>query len=385
MVMRTLVSLETRRATSRSHASPLETRNVSSQQISPSMPMQAWPKVELHRHLEGSIRLDTMLDIIKKEALDLPQDRAVLSRLVQVQPDDPRDATSFLSKFTTIRQFFRSRAVIERITREAIDDAAADNIRYMEVRFTPVALSRINQAPLGDVMDWVCAAAKEAAARHRMTVRLIASTNRHEAVELAAEVGSLAAARQHNGIVGLDLAGNEAASPMQPFLPVFQRARQAGLAITLHAGEWAGPENVRVAIDDFGARRIGHGVRVLEDAAITALARERGTMFEVCVTSNCQTGVVRTPAEHPFRRMRQSGLKASLHTDDPALSQLTLSTEYQLAAASLGLTHAELKQSIIDAAEAAFLPASETSKLVAALRAELGMTWFNRIRSRVGF
>jgi adenosine deaminase len=345
---------------------------------------ETWPKVELHRHLEGSIRLDTMLDIARREALDVPQDRHALSRLVQVQSDDPLDATSFLSKFTTIRQFFRSPEIIHRITREAVEDAAADNIRYMELRFTPVALSRIKQYALAEVMDWVCEAAKDAGTRCGVTVRLIASTNRHEAVELAAEVGGLAAARMHKGIVGVDLAGNEAASPMQPFLPVFERARHAGLAITLHAGEWAGPENVRSAIVDFGARRIGHGVRVLEDTSVTDLARERGTMFEVCITSNCQTGVVRAPAEHPFQRMRQRGLKASLHTDDPALSQLTLSTEYQLAAGSLGVTRAELKQSIVDAAKAAFLPAAEKGKLVASLRAELGLTWLGRVRASVG-
>jgi adenosine deaminase len=325
-----------------------------------------------------------MLDVAKRHGLELPQEQMDLSRLVQVQPDDPLTATSFLSKFTTIRQFFCAREVIERITREAVEDAATDNIRYMELRFTPVALSRLKQFSLGDVMDWVCAAAAEASARHGITVRLIASNNRHEALELAAEVADLAAARLHKGIVGIDLAGNEVAFPMHPFLPIFQRARQAGLAIAIHAGEWAGPENVRQAIEGFGARRIGHGVRVVEDAAVTALARERGTMFEVCVTSNCQTGVARTPAEHPFRRMRESGLKASLHTDDPSLSQLTLSSEYQLAVDELGITRAELKRSIIDAAESAFLPEAEKSKVVASLRAELGMTWFGRLRSRAG-
>jgi adenosine deaminase len=334
---------------------------------------QKWPKIELHRHLEGSIRLETMLDIVKHNALDLPLDRKALSRLTQVQPGDPLDAASFLSKFTTIRQFFRSRDIIERITREAVEDAAADNIRYIELRFTPVALSRINQYPLGDVIDWVCAAATDAGTHHGVTVRLIASNNRHEPVELCTEVAGLAAQRMHKGIVGLDLAGNEQSHAMEPFLPTFLRARDAGLAITLHAGEWAGPDNVRQAIEAFGAQRIGHGVRVLEDAAITTLARERGTMFEVCITSNCQTGVVRAPAEHPFRRMRASGLKASLHTDDPTLSQLTLSTEYQLASAALNMTHAELKQSIIDAAQAAFLPAPEKATLVTTLQAELGL------------
>jgi adenosine deaminase len=106
-------------------------------------------------------------------------------------------------------------------------------------------------------------------------------------------------------------------------------------------------------------------------------------MFEVCVTSNCQTGVARTPAAHPFRRMRAMGLKASLNTDDPALSQLTLTSEYQLAVAELGISHAELKQSIVEAAESAFLPAPEKAKLVTAIRAELGLTWWGGLRSLI--
>jgi adenosine deaminase len=325
-----------------------------------------------------------MLDVSERYNLGLPKDRSALSRLVQVQPDDPLDATSFLSKFTTIRKLFCSREVVERITREAVEDAAADNVRYMELRFTPVALARLKQYALGDVMDWVCAAAAEAGERSGIMVRLIASNNRHEAVALSAEVAELAAARMHKGVVGIDLAGDEASFPMQPFLPVFEKARRAGLAIAMHAGEWAGPENVRQAIEDFHAQRIGHGVQVVEDAAVAALARERGVMFEVCITSNCQTGVSRIPAVHPFRRMRALGLKASLNTDDPALSQLTLTSEYQLAVDELGITHAELKQSIIEAAESAFLKAPEKAKLVASFRAELGLTWIGKLRSFAG-
>jgi adenosine deaminase len=345
--------------------------SMSMQSVAPSGSYLGWPKIELHRHLEGSIRLETMLDIAHHHELDLPRDPQALSRLVQVQPDDPLTATSFLSKFTTIRQFFRSPDIIDRITREAVQDAAADNVRYMELRFTPVALSRIGKFALGEVMDWVSAAAADAGARYGVEVRLIASNNRHESTHFTAEVIELAARRQHKGVVGVDLAGNEGAFSMWPFLPLFKSARQAGLAVTLHAGEWAGPENVRLAIEDFGAQRIGHGVRVLEDAAVVERARERGTMFEVCITSNCQTGVARAPAEHPFRRMRDIGLKASLHTDDPTLSQLTLSTEYQLAVESLGLSKADLKASIVEAAQSAFLPTAEKDKLVASIRAEL--------------
>ena len=334
---------------------------------------RALPKVELHRHLEGSIRLSTMLEVSQQYGLELPSDIAALSRLVQVQADDPITAESFLSKFINIRKFFCAPEVIQRIMSEAVEDAANDNIRYMELRFTPVALGRLKQFALSDVMDWACAATDAASRKYGIKVKLIASTNRHEAVELAQQVAILAAERRHKGIVGLDLAGNEGAFAAAPFLPIFKEAREAGLNIVLHAGEWSGAANVREAIEKFGALRIGHGVRTLEDAAVADLARERGTTFEVCLTSNFQTGVCPSIAAHPFRRMLEQNLKATLNTDDPSLSQITLSDEYRAATEHLNLAHDQLKGSILIAAEAAFLPAAEKAELVASLKAELDL------------
>ncbi len=334
---------------------------------------QSLPKIELHRHLEGSLRLETLVDVAHQFGLDVPTAPMELSRLVQVQHDDVMSAEGFLSKFATLRKFFCAPEVIERFVREAVEDAAKDNIRYLELRFTPVALGRLRQFALGDVMDWVCRAAKDAEQQFGVKVRLIASTNRHEAVDLAEQVASLAVARMDAGIVGLDLAGNEGQFSAQGFLPVFKEARQSGLKITLHAGEWSGASNVREAIEQFGAARIGHGVRVLEDETIASLARERGTVFEACVTSNYQSGVVPVIAAHPFARMLDYNLKATLHTDDPALSQITLSDEYRNAVEHLQITPHQLRECIVTAAEAAFLPEAEKTRLVASMRSELSV------------
>jgi len=247
------------------------------------------PKVDLHRHLEGTLRIDTMLEVARAHNISVP---ASLGELVQVQDGDPLTFQNFLAKFNTLRLFYRSPDVIHRITREAVEDAALDNVRYLELRFTPVALSRAERFPLHDVMMWVAASAREAAEKHGIQVGLIASVNRHESPELAEQVAWLAAEHIEDGILGMDLAGNEVEFSAQPFLGIFKEARQAGLHVTIHAGEWAGARNVREAIEDFGAERIGHGVRVMEDDYTVALARERGTAFEVCVTSNYQTGVL---------------------------------------------------------------------------------------------
>jgi len=168
------------------------------------------PKVELHRHLEGSLRLDTMLDIAREFGLTIPASLHRLSGLVQVQEQDPLTFQNFLAKFNTLRLFYRSPEIIRRVTREAIEDAARDNVRYMELRFTPVALGRAESYPLREVMDWVCASAAQAAADFGIQINLIVSVNRHESVELAEQVADLAVQHREQGVVGMDLAGNEA-------------------------------------------------------------------------------------------------------------------------------------------------------------------------------
>ena len=329
------------------------------------------PKVELHRHLEGTLRLKTMLEVADQHGITIPADVLRLSNLVQMQEQEGFSFQNFLSKFNTLRLFYRSPQIIHRITREAVEDAARDNVRYMELRFTPVALSRAERFPLHDVIDWVITSARLAAAEFGITVRLIASVNRHESPELAEQVAWLAAEHRDDGLVGIDLAGNEAEFKAEPFYGIFREARQAGLHITIHAGEWGPGSNVKEAIEELAAERIGHGVRVLEDPAATALACERGTPFEICLTSNYQSGVVNAPEAHPLAKMMESGLNVTLNTDDPSVSRITLSHEYHVFCHGLGLSEDLLKQRIVAGGEAAFLPDQERAELVTTLKKEL--------------
>ncbi len=331
---------------------------------------RAIPKVELHRHLEGSLRLKTMSEVSRALGLGLPG-TGPLGSMVQVDGNDPYTFTNFLKKFETLRLFYRSPEIIGRITREAISDAAADNIKYMELRFTPVALSRAEKFPLGEVIDWVIEGARQAEKESGLHVGLIASVNRHESTDLAEEVVKLALDRQKAGIVGLDLAGNEADFSAMPFAGLFQEARQAGLHITVHAGEWNGAANVCEAIEQLGAERIGHGVRVLEDPAAVALARERGTVFEVCITSNFQSGVVKDLRDHPMPRMIEAGLKVTLNSDDPSISRITLSDEFQRAVDHHLAAESMLPSLILNSVQAAFLSPSERKRLARYFEKEL--------------
>lgn len=329
------------------------------------------PKVELHRHLEGSLRLTTMLDIARQHGVTVPVSMFNLSGLVQVQDQDPMTFSNFLDKFKTLRLFYKSPDVIDRVTREAVEDAANDNIRYLELRFTPVALSRAEGFPLHDVMDWVITSAQSAATKYKIKVGLIASVNRHESPELAEQVAWLAAEHIQDGLVGLDLAGNEAEFKSDPFHGIFREAKQAGLHLTIHAGEWGPASNVRDALENLNAERIGHGVRVLEDELVTALARERGTAFEVCVTSNYQSGVAKSLPEHPLPRMMAAGLNVTVNTDDPSVSRITLTNEYQHVCEELKVPLDKLKQSVLFAAQASFMDEVEKTKFVEEIKHEL--------------
>lgn len=312
-----------------------------------------------------------MLEVARQHGVTVPIGMLNLSGLVQVQDQDPLTFTNFLEKFKTLRLFYRSPDVIHRITREAVEDAARDNVRYLELRFTPVALSRAEGFPLHDVMDWVMTSAADAATEFKIKVGLIASVNRHESVELAEQVAWIAVGHLKDGMVGMDLAGNEAEFPGLPFAGLFKEARQSGLHITIHAGEWGSSANVREAIEELSAERIGHGVRVMEDENVVALARERGITFEVCVTSNYQSGVVPALNDHPLPRMLEAGLKVTVNTDDPSVSRITLTHEYQRVCADLKIPMNALKQCVLNAAQSAFLADAEKEKLTASLKKEM--------------
>jgi adenosine deaminase len=296
-----------------------------------------------------------------------------LSGLVQVQDKDPMTFSNFLEKFKTLRLFYKSPDVINRVTQEAIEDAAKDNIRYMELRFTPVALSRAEGFPMHDVMDWVITSAKEAAEKFKVKVGLIVSVNRHESPELAEQVAWLAADHVKDGVLGIDLAGNEAEFKSVPFYDMFYEARQAGLHVTIHAGEWGPAKNISEAIQYLNAERIGHGVRIMEDPDIVALAKERNIPFEVCVTSNYQSGVVKSLTEHPLPHMMAAGLNITVNTDDPSVSRITLSHEYQHVCEDLKVPLGTLKESIVNAAKASFLNSEDKAQLVASLKKEMNL------------
>lgn len=323
------------------------------------------PKIELHRHLEGSVRLDTLVDIAREYDIEMPEyDVEMLRPFVQMMPDETRNSQHFLAKFLTLRQFFRSPEVIRRVTREAVADAAADNIKYLELRFTPRALSNILNCTFEAVIEWVCTEAAAAAADHNIQVRLILSMNRHESVEIGERVLEAALAFRTCGVVAIDLAGNEQDFPAEPFQKVFEKAKTNGLGITIHAGEWAASSNVRAAVEMLHASRIGHGVRSIEDAALCDWLAERNIALEVCPTSNVHSGVVADWSQHPLPGLYQRGILTTINTDDPLVSNITLGDELIRAAEHLSFSFVDIKQHMLNAARVAFLAPEAQAELV---------------------
>jgi adenosine deaminase len=326
--------------------------------------VRAMPKVELHRHLEGSLRLETLLSIALEHSITVPGiDLDGLRPHVQMMPDEPHDWQHFLGKFTVLRKFYRSEKIIKRVAEEVVADAAADNVKYMELRFTPQALNNIMRCQYGDVVTWVCEAVRAACLRYGIEVNLIVSMNRHESTEIAEEVIEAALAHVGYGVVGIDLAGQEANFSARPFRSLFERAKENGLGITVHAGEWAGAASVREVVEELGATRIGHGIRAIEDPTLVDLLLSQGTVLEVCPTSNVHSGVVAQYSSHPIVALTQAGVRTTINTDDPLISNITLSDELAAVIDHTPLTLDDLKRQQLTAVRAAFIPPERRAEL----------------------
>lgn len=344
--------------------------------------LKALPKVELHRHLEGTIRLNTLMEVAMQYDIPLPATTAEeLRPFVQMTAEDMPTHSQFLSKFSILRQFFVDEDVIRRVAREAVEDAAADNIRYMELRFTPYALAKLKKFPLHEVVAWVSDSVQEAATAQGIKVNLIIAMNRHESVEIGEAMMRTALDYMGRGVVGVDLCGNEVNHPSTPFTNIFLEAQNAGLGITIHAGEWAGPDNVIEAIEGIGTIRIGHGIRSVEDSYALRLALENNVYFEICPTSNMQTGVVNSMDHHPLYDMQYVKANITINTDDPAISNTTLTDEYAFFVQGLGFSLHQLRTYIFNAIQAAFLSDDDKIALQEQFQEELDMLILPEIES----
>jgi adenosine deaminase len=351
-----------------SNERPQETSSSYWRNLRPAL--AALPKIDLHRHLEGSLRLSTLADIAHQHGVDLPSWGLEELRPYVQMVGEPPDFQTFLSKFKLLRRFYSTREAVVRLGYEAAADAAADNVKYLELRFNPVAFSRMQGFSYLDVADWVASGVEAAQRDHDIQVRLIAQIDRREEeLETARLVAEVAVALRPRGFVAIDIAGDEVNYPVNRFAKIFEWARAEGLHITAHAAEVGPASNIRDAIELLHAERIGHGVHAREDLRVMDLLARHNITLEMCPTSNVHTGAISRLGQHPLGAYQKIGLRVTINTDDPSVSNTTLTDEYLVALQDIGLSLRALRQTIITSAESAFLAEPERQRLV---------EWFNQ-------
>ncbi len=316
---------------------------------------------DLHRHLEGAVRPATIADICRTHGIPLPTyDASELANIVTLRKAT-NSLAEFLVPFRTIKFCFVDREAVARIAYEAAEDAYLDNVRYLELRFSPEFMAFYYKLSLADVMDGIVEGVDLAMKRMPIAVRLIVSISRDlnpDTMQMPwptpVELANLAVQYADRGVVGLDLAGKENGYPPDLFIEPFRIARDASLGITVHAGEDAGADSVRGAIEDLGATRIGHGVRIVQDPEVVALAKDLGVTLETCPTSNVLTHAVDSLENHPLRKLFDAGVHVTVNTDDPTVCGIRLSDEYALVMDRFGFTPDEVHMLIQTAEDAAF-------------------------------
>lgn len=321
------------------------------------------PKAELHVHLDGSLRPGTLLDLAMAAGVPLPaHDPEAVRRYMRV--DDARNLDDYLARFALTVAVLQTPAAIERVAYEMVADAAADGVRYLEVRYCP-ALSRHAGLSLADVSRAERRGLLRGEREFGVRTGIINCTLRHFDPALSEEIATTAVELREEGVVGFDIAGGEAGHAAGPHRHAFDIAARGGLGITVHAGEAAGPESVAEAIFLCHAQRIGHGTRLLEDPVLLDYVRDREIPIEINLTSNVQTRAVAEIGRHPLRAYLDRGLTVTLCSDNWLMSDVTLSGEYALAASALGVSAAEQRALIRAGFRAAFLPRPERQALLA--------------------
>lgn len=328
----------------------------------------ALPKAELHVHLDGSIRPATLIELAEQRGKPLPtHDPAELQRHMSM---DAGSLEAYLARFPLTLSVMQDAPAIERIAFELAEDSARENVRYVEVRWCPELNTREGLSMAASVEAALRGLALAERARGIRATAILCALRNWEP-ELSREIAELAVAYRDEGVVAFDLAGPEHGYPARDHRDAFRVAADAGLGITVHAGEAYGPESIRQALDDCGAARIGHGTRLFQDAALMQRVRDRQIPLEVCLTSNVQTGAVGSIAAHPARGYYDAEVAVTLNTDNRLVSGITLTDEYWAAHRALGFGWSELVEIADTGFRAAFLPAQEKAELIDRVRAEI--------------
>lgn len=328
------------------------------------------PKVDLHMHLDGSVKPETIMEFAGEQGIELPaRDKTGLIPHMQVD-GSCGSLKDYLSKFDFVVPFLQSGPALERVAYETVEQASEHNCAYIEVRFAP-QLHRKNGLSAEETIHHVLKGLNRGWRQFGVKAKAIIICMRNHVHKDNIEVIEAAARYAGNGVAAVDLAGDEASYPAERFREIFALTRKKGMPVTIHAGEAAGPANIYEAIANLGASRIGHGVRLKENPQVLEFVKEKRIPLEMCPISNIQTKAVTGWEAYPIREYYDQGLLLTVNTDNPVVSGTNITKEFSVLTEKFGFTLRELGSLIMNGVEAAFMDESEKQMLKRDVRSRL--------------
>lgn len=328
------------------------------------------PKTDLHVHLDGSLRIPTLIELAEQQKIKLPTtDPAKLTKLV-MSGKNCKNLGEYLQGFDITLSVMQEPEALRRIAFELAEDAAEENVWYMEVRYSPI-LHMQKGLKLTTIVESVIQGLKDAEQKFNIKTGVIICGMRNINPERSLELAELAVAYKNQGVVAFDLAGQEENNPAKHHKEAFYLIRNNNINTTIHAGEAYGAESIHQAIHYCGAHRIGHGTRLYENGDLLNYVNDHRIPLEICLLSNIQTGAAESFERHPLKLYYDLGLRVTINTDNRLISDTTISNEYFLAAKHLKLTLPDVKNIILDGFKSAFLPNRAKSMMLNMVNDEL--------------
>src|SRR3954465_8929279 len=316
------------------------------------------PKADLHVHLDGSLRLSTILDLADKERIELPAHDEDGLRKAMNLGENCGSLVEYLKPFDVTLRVLQTADSLTRAAYELAEDAAKENVRYMEVRYAPMLHTR-RGLKLTTVVEAVLEGLRAAQEKYGIESNVIICGIRNVSAESSLEMAELAVAYKGRGVVGFDLAGAEYDHPAKHHRAAFQLVRDNNINVTIHAGEAYGPESIAQAIHMCGAHRIGHGCRLRENGDLLHYLNDHRVPLECCPSSNVQTGAIRDLSSHPLKLYYNLGLRVTVNTDNRLITDTSVSKELYLVHSKMGVPFADIKSIILAGFKSSFQPFHE--------------------------
>jgi adenosine deaminase len=328
------------------------------------------PKTDLHVHLDGSLRAETILELAAEQGVELPATDLAGLRKALHAGENTGSLVKYLEAFDITLRVMQTDDALYRVAYELAEDAAAENVRYMEVRYSPMLHTR-EGLRLTQIVETVLRGLHDAELTHGIESKLILCGIRNISSASSLEMAELVVAYKGRGVVGFDLAGAEYDYPAKDHHEAFALVRRNNINVTIHAGEAYGPPSIAQALHDCGAHRIGHGCRLREDGDLLHYVVDHRIPLECCPSSNVQTGAIASLSTHPLRLYKNLGARVTINTDNRLITDTTVSKELWLSHTQIGLSWVDLQQIILNGFKSAFLPFHEKRRYLASVSRQL--------------